>query len=164
MRPDGRRSDHTKKEIEENTGLARSWYDMFVAASEEIMTKRREGGHPVNAGYQIAYFVLYVNMFRGMGIIDNFRKMQIIKVYTDTVSQFIPRANLVDVINHFEDLYKNFVDDGADNIKAVEGQKEYIMALEMDISGPDADPDDIADCLAIASACISQMLTSFSMP
>lgn len=163
MRPNGKRSDNrSEEEVRLEKEAAEAFYQMFVAAGEEIMEDRKTGGHVVHAGVQIGYFVLFANMFRDMRMYDENLKKQIMKTYTNAVSEYIDRVAAVDVINHFEELYKTIVEDTKDDEDLISSQKRYIIAMEIELSEGKPDPNKAGDCLIIASKHIADLMEQFA--
>lgn len=163
MRPNGKRSDNrSEEEIRLEKEAAEAFYQMFVVAGEEIMEDRKSGGHPVHAGVQIGYFVLFANMFRDMKMYDESMKKQIIRTYTNVVSEFMDRMAAVDVINHFEELYSTIVEDTRSDEDLISSQKRYIVAMEIELSQGEPDTQAVGDCLIIASKHIADLMEQFS--
>ena len=163
MKPNGRKTDNRSEEEKKlEQEAAQAFYQMFVAAGEEIMEDRRQGGHIVHAGVQIGYFVLFAYMFRDMHMYDENMKKQIMRVYTNSVCEYIDRIAAVDVINHFEELYKTIVADTEDHEDTISSQKRYIVAMEIELSEGQPDPETVGDCLIIASKHIADLMEQFA--
>ena len=163
MRPNGKKTENkNEEEIRKEEEAADAFYQMFVASIEEMMADRKEGGHPVNAGYQMGYFVLYTNMFRDMGLYPEDMKKRIMKVYTGIVCEFVDRILTIDTLNHFEELYKTIVSDSKVDEDLIDSQKRYIVAMEIELRGEQLKPEEAGDCLIIASSHIAQTMEMFA--
>lgn len=163
MKPKGKKIDNrSEEEIRLEKDAADAFFQTFVVTGEEIMEDRKKGGHIVHAGVQIGYFVLFANMFRDMGMYDENMKKQIIKTYTNAVSEVVSRITVVDVINHFEELYSVVVADAKADEDIINCQKRYIIAMEVDLSEGEPDPNEAGDCLIIASKHIADLMEQFS--
>ena len=163
MRPNGKKKNKDEDEIKREAEAAEAWYETFVAATEEIMSDRKKGGHEVNAGYQIGYFVLYLNIFHEMNLFNEESKKQIIRLYTKNVSEYMDRITVVDIINHFEELYSTVTEDAQGPEELTNAQKRYIVAMEMELLGTvTPDIDKVGDCLLIAGNHISKTMEMLS--
>lgn len=162
MKPNGKKTAKSEEAKQVEAEAARAFYETFVAAVEEIMIDRKEGGHPVNAGYQMGYFILFANMFMEMGMYDIDLKKQMVKIYTNACVEVMDRITAVDILNHFEELYDTIIKDTIDNSETMDGQKKYILAVEMELQGPETSPDKIADCFMIAASHIAQTMEMFA--
>ena len=126
------------------------------------MEDRKKGGHVVHAGVQIGYFVLFANMFRDMKMYDESLKKQIVRTYTNAVSEYMDRMAAVDVINHFEEMYRTIVSDIRKDEDMISAQKRYIVAMEIELSMGEPDTEAVGDCLMIASRHIADLMEQFS--
>ena len=167
MRPNGKKSENkvilNEEEQKMEAEAAEAFYQMFVASVEEMMADRREGGHQVHAGFQMGYFVLYANMFRDMGLYPDEMKKRIMKIYTNIVCEVIPRITAVDTLNHFEELYTTIVSDNKEGEDLISSQKRYIIAMEIELRGEEGmNPEEVGDCLMIASNHIAQTMEMFA--
>lgn len=163
MRPNGKRSDNrSEEEIQVEKEAAGAFYQLFVATGEEIMEDRKSGGHVVHAGVQIGYFVLLANMFKDMGMYDDNLKKQIMKIYTNAISEYINRVVAVDVINHFEELYKTIVADNQSGEDLTSSQKRYIISMEVELCEGVPNVNKAGDCLMIAGRHIADLMEQFA--